>query len=211
MIDGVWHCSNCGCPESVAVGCRKGPLGDKSQCGTWVSTCVPVKLHRSSEAMLVGKYWHNRRPRSVTYNSSLEYHQGLWCAEELQKPAAKRKRPQLTVVEEVKPQIADDEDMGTPAPRSKSKAIKETSAVPDGRPPEAPDRAISPVSTASSGLDPPLAHRVKMNGTHSKSAPLAPAESEIKIKSTSASRIVSPPEASPPRPVPSAPPLKSHR
>ena len=34
MIDGVWHCSNCGCPESIAVGRRKGPLGDKSQCGT---------------------------------------------------------------------------------------------------------------------------------------------------------------------------------
>jgi SWI/SNF-related matrix-associated actin-dependent regulator of chromatin subfamily B protein 1 len=33
-IDGVWHCSNCGCPESLAVGRRKGPLGDKSQCGT---------------------------------------------------------------------------------------------------------------------------------------------------------------------------------
>lgn len=32
-INGVWHCSNCGCPESIAVGRRKGPLGDKSQCG----------------------------------------------------------------------------------------------------------------------------------------------------------------------------------
>lgn len=34
LIAGVWHCSNCGCPESIAVGRRKGPLGDKSQCGT---------------------------------------------------------------------------------------------------------------------------------------------------------------------------------
>jgi SWI/SNF-related matrix-associated actin-dependent regulator of chromatin subfamily B member 1 len=33
IIDGVWHCSNCGCPETIAVGRRKGPLGDKSQCG----------------------------------------------------------------------------------------------------------------------------------------------------------------------------------
>lgn len=33
MIDGVWHCSNCGCPDSIAIGRRKGPLGDKSQCG----------------------------------------------------------------------------------------------------------------------------------------------------------------------------------
>jgi SWI/SNF-related matrix-associated actin-dependent regulator of chromatin subfamily B protein 1 len=34
MINGIWHCSNCGCPESIAVGRRKGPLGNKSQCGT---------------------------------------------------------------------------------------------------------------------------------------------------------------------------------
>lgn len=33
FIDGVWHCSNCGIPESIAIGRRKGPLGDKSQCG----------------------------------------------------------------------------------------------------------------------------------------------------------------------------------
>lgn len=33
MIDGIWHCSNCGCPDKVAIGRRKGPLGDKSQCG----------------------------------------------------------------------------------------------------------------------------------------------------------------------------------
>ena len=34
MINGVWHCSNCGCPESIAFGRRKGPLGFKTQCGT---------------------------------------------------------------------------------------------------------------------------------------------------------------------------------
>jgi SWI/SNF-related matrix-associated actin-dependent regulator of chromatin subfamily B protein 1 len=33
-INGIWHCSNCGCPENIAIGRRKGPLGDKSQCGT---------------------------------------------------------------------------------------------------------------------------------------------------------------------------------
>ena len=33
MINGIWHCSNCGCPENIAIGRRKGPLGDKSQCG----------------------------------------------------------------------------------------------------------------------------------------------------------------------------------
>ena len=33
VINGVWHCSNCGCPDNIAIGRRKGPLGDKSQCG----------------------------------------------------------------------------------------------------------------------------------------------------------------------------------
>ncbi|KAJ7782721.1 hypothetical protein B0H16DRAFT_1709569 [Mycena metata] len=57
MINGVWHCSNCGCPESIAVGRRKGPLGDKSQCGT------------------CGKYWHRyRKPRPVEYNSDYDHH-----------------------------------------------------------------------------------------------------------------------------------------
>ena len=42
-IDGVWHCSNCGCPESIAIGRRKGPLGDKSQCGT-CGTFIHLRL-----------------------------------------------------------------------------------------------------------------------------------------------------------------------
>lgn len=33
LIDGTWHCSNCGCPESLAVGRRKGPLGQGTMCG----------------------------------------------------------------------------------------------------------------------------------------------------------------------------------
>lgn len=41
-IDGVWHCSNCGCPESIAVGRRKGPLGNKSQCGDCGKTGCPT-------------------------------------------------------------------------------------------------------------------------------------------------------------------------
>ncbi|KZT43362.1 SNF5-domain-containing protein [Sistotremastrum suecicum HHB10207 ss-3] len=60
MIDGVWHCSNCGCPESIAVGRRKGPLGDKSQCGD------------------CGKYYHRyRKPREVVYSPDLEHHLAL--------------------------------------------------------------------------------------------------------------------------------------
>ncbi len=33
MINGKWHCSVCGCPEEIAIGRRKGPLGEKTMCG----------------------------------------------------------------------------------------------------------------------------------------------------------------------------------
>ena len=92
-----------------------------------------------------GKYWHrHRRPRPVTYNSSLEYHKGLLRAEEQQKSAAKRKRP-VAVVEEKHQPVDDDVEMDTPGP-SKPKSLPETPAPLIDT---APDRAMSPVSTAS--------------------------------------------------------------
>jgi SWI/SNF-related matrix-associated actin-dependent regulator of chromatin subfamily B member 1 len=57
VIDGVWHCSNCGCPEDVAVGRRQGPLGPKSMCGQ------------------CGKWWHrHRKPLEVEYSTNREFH-----------------------------------------------------------------------------------------------------------------------------------------
>uniref|UniRef100_V5EZJ4 SNF5-domain-containing protein n=2 Tax=Kalmanozyma brasiliensis (strain GHG001) TaxID=1365824 RepID=V5EZJ4_KALBG len=41
--EGMWHCSNCGIPGTLAPGRRKGPLGDKSLCGP------------------CGKYYHRHR------------------------------------------------------------------------------------------------------------------------------------------------------
>lgn len=32
IIDGKWHCTNCGVPEPVAIGRRKGPAGPNTQC-----------------------------------------------------------------------------------------------------------------------------------------------------------------------------------
>ena len=163
-----------------------------------------MSIFRSLDVTLLnlraGKYWHrHRRPRPVTYNSSLEYHKGLLRAEEQQKSAAKRKRP-VAVVEEKHQPVDDDVEMDTPGP-SKPKSLPETPAPMIDT---APDRAMSPVSTASSTSESPLAHRVKMNGNaHSKSAPPAPAEPEADANEPSA---MSPPQASPPRPTPSVPP-----
>ncbi|KAI8990720.1 hypothetical protein BD414DRAFT_413161 [Trametes punicea] len=201
MIDGVWHCSNCGCPESIAIGRRKGPLGDKSQCGT------------------CGKYWHrHRRPRPVVYNSSAEYHLGLLRAEEQAKSSSKRKRPQSTVADEPpKPPAAEEDgDAETPSLVKPKSEPDQQAIAQDERPsavPEGPDRATSPVSTASSTSESPLAHRVKVNGGgHSKSAPPAPPDGEQSSKSESVgtqAHAASPPRATPARSAPSAPPAQN--
>lgn len=57
MIDGVWHCSSCGCPEDIAIGRRQGPLGPKTMCGD------------------CGKWWHrHRKPMDIIYRTDKEYH-----------------------------------------------------------------------------------------------------------------------------------------
>ncbi|TFK31601.1 hypothetical protein BDQ12DRAFT_671742 [Crucibulum laeve] len=184
-IDGVWHCSNCGCPESIAVGRRKGPLGDKSQCGT------------------CGKFWHrHRRPRVVEYNTDPEFHVSVKRVEEMAKtPASKKKgaaaalRAQSTAASATP--AADISEPQTPA-RSNG------DIEPPSRQSPAPtsifndeDRAISPVSTASSASEAPLAQKVKLNG-HAKSSSV-PAKPTTPVK----------PATPVPAPAASAPPPTS--
>jgi len=162
-IDGIWHCSNCGCPENIAIGRRKGPLGDKSQCGA------------------CGKFWHrHRRPRPVEYNPTEEYHLGLKRQEEEAKMNAHRKkRPQSHAME------ASSSKAPTAEPETPGKPKLELPA--DGppmfmlAPPENDaslakmERQASPVSTASSASEAPLAQVVKTNGTSSSQpAPSVP-------------------------------------
>ncbi|KAF8336441.1 uncharacterized protein EI90DRAFT_3119709 [Cantharellus anzutake] len=58
IVNGKWHCSVCGCPEDIAIGRRKGPLGEKTMCGD------------------CGKFYHrHRRPNDqVEYNTDPIYH-----------------------------------------------------------------------------------------------------------------------------------------
>ncbi|KAF8903075.1 hypothetical protein CPB84DRAFT_1835950 [Gymnopilus junonius] len=192
-IDGVWHCSNCGCPESIAVGRRKGPLGDKSQCGT------------------CGKFWHrHRRPRPVEYNADPGFHTGIRQKEmEASKTPAKKKgtaaalRAQSTAAPS-EPQTPArsygdggdgdrererdsarkggrdrdrdrDRSLSPPPPLEKefsSSSARERERENRGKKEkqDEDDRALSPVSTASSASEPPLAQRVKMNGTAASSS-----------------------------------------
>ncbi|KAH0831177.1 hypothetical protein J3R83DRAFT_13754 [Lanmaoa asiatica] len=151
VINGVWHCSNCGCPESIAIGRRKGPLGDKSQCGT------------------CGKFWHrHRRPRPVQYNSDPQYHLSL-RNEELGKTNAKKRGRAANSV------AADGAE--TPS-RQKSELWIEVPTRPPNSatiPPSEDDRPVSPVSTASSVSEAPLAQQsLKMNGANQSTSTAAP-------------------------------------
>ncbi|KAJ4489990.1 hypothetical protein J3R30DRAFT_3653479 [Lentinula aciculospora] len=144
-IEGIWHCSNCGCPETIAIGRRKGPLGNKSQCGD------------------CGRFWHrHRRPRPCTYNIDEEYHSNL----------TKKKGSAATLrAQDRSVSIPADDSSAPPTPMRDRK--KERSEAPSRLSPPASrralreeDRAVSPISSSSSASEPPLSQRVKLtNGT----------------------------------------------
>ncbi|KAF8180083.1 hypothetical protein BJ912DRAFT_635214 [Pholiota molesta] len=192
-IDGVWHCSNCGCPESIAVGRRKGPLGDKSQCGT------------------CGKFWHrHRRPRPVEYNSDPDFHSGIKQKEnDGGKTPASKKRGAASALRvqsaALSTPAADASEPQTPT-RSNGD-MDRRSASPHGND---DDRGVSPISTASSASEAPLAQRVKLNGAnHAKStptpapAPVTPAKVQAADPLTSPSTQAA---AAPPSPTKTWPP-----
>ncbi|KAJ6589827.1 SNF5-domain-containing protein [Mycena vulgaris] len=175
MINGVWHCSNCGCPDSIAVGRRKGPLGDKSQCGT------------------CGKYWHRyRKPRPVEYNSDYEFHAtGLKKEADLAK--RRRGRPQSGTVP------------ATPADTSAPQTPRDSGEEPSR---QSPVRDVSPVSTASSASEPPLAQIIKeqtIKNSRTPSTPPPPSAAPVAVPTPTQSPVVVP--ASIPSPPPPPPPV----
>lgn len=195
MIDGVWHCSNCGCPESIAVGRRKGPLGDKSQCGECgelrADMLLSFDIIYSAHLFLIGKYWHrHRRPRPCEYHASLEYHLKLRAEADRAKAMAKKRggAAALRAIQAGKVPGTDTPVSETPRPEAAST---------DAGIPAEENRAASPApsSSGSSTSESPLAQRLlKANGASRRSA--APV-------STTA-----PPAASP-KPAPSVPPSSS--
>ncbi|KAF8062306.1 hypothetical protein FPV67DRAFT_266178 [Lyophyllum atratum] len=174
MIDGVWHCSNCGCPDSIAIGRRKGPLGDKSQCG------------------ICGKYWHrHRRPRPVEYNPDPDFHSGLKREADVAKITASVKKKGGAAAlraqsSTLPPTPAETSEPQTP---SRSNGDLDVSARQSPVPMMADDdRAVSPVSTASSASEPPLAQRMKLNGnSHRRVSTPPPASATSTTAPTSAS------------------------
>jgi len=128
-----------------------------------------------------GKFWHrHRRPRPVKYNRNPEFHTSIKHETELAKTIAKKKggaaalRGQSTTL----PATPADGTSEPPTPTRSKGDVEAASrnSQPPTVPPSEDERAVSPVSTASSASEPPLAQRVlKLNGTnHAPSAPPAP-------------------------------------
>ncbi|KAK4058040.1 SWI/SNF chromatin-remodeling complex subunit [Microbotryomycetes sp. JL221] len=59
-VNGKWHCANCGIPDFMSTGRRKGPTGSNTLCG------------------LCGKYYNRyKRNRPVEYSTDPDHHQRL--------------------------------------------------------------------------------------------------------------------------------------
>jgi SWI/SNF-related matrix-associated actin-dependent regulator of chromatin subfamily B protein 1 len=176
FINGVWHCSNCGCPENIAIGRRKGPLGDKSQCGPCGKQLCLYHLmvcEISDGFLSTGKFWHrHRRPLPVQYSSDPEFHLNLKRETELVKPVVVKKKGPTSRGQGAASSTADEGPAESHTPtrrRGGGEAWTEPgsrSSPPPVVPPTEDDRAISPISTASSSSEPPLAQRFqqKVNG-----------------------------------------------
>lgn len=129
MVDGVWHCSNCGCPEQIAVGRRKGLGGKDTLCGE------------------CGRYMHRyKRNRPTIYNTSVDYHTSL----KLEADKAKQAIADQAIVRKDKNK-ADNQNLATNQNSKKRKKEGRASLLPKSEQTRrSQDRAGSVPSSAKS-------------------------------------------------------------
>lgn len=150
---------------------------------------TPVQLNNYSS---IGKFWHrHRRPRPVEYNSDPDFHNGVKRDTDMAKTtaAAKKKggaaalRAQSSTVP---PTPAETSAPQTPTPTRSNGDIDMSSRQSPMIvvPPLDDDRAISPVSTASSASEPPLAQRIKLNGSNRHATPVTPTPAPVSAAPT---------------------------
>jgi SWI/SNF-related matrix-associated actin-dependent regulator of chromatin subfamily B protein 1 len=125
----------------------------------------------------LGKFWHrHRRPRPVEYTCDADYHLSKREAES-GKPISNRKKGGAAVLRAQNSNAATPGE-ASPHPRGEgssenSKAVV-TSHLED-------ERAASPASSTSSDSEPPLAMKVKLNGTnHAALTHSASSESDVR-------------------------------
>ena len=153
--------------------------------------------------LFAGKFWHrHRRPRPVEYNANPDFHSGIKQKENDagKTPALKKKSAAAAL------RMQSTGGASEPQTPSRSNGDVEgsrRSASPRGND---DDRGISPISTASSASEPPLAQRVKLNGaSHAKSTPTpappvaTPAKAQV-VEPTTSSVAPPAPASAPPSP-----------
>ena len=106
---------------------------------------------------LVGKFWHrHRKPRPVEYNPDPEYHKRRDDAKmPIRRRVARAQGAAATAI---------SADVSAPPTPAKNGDVNNLSRHSPSSMKDDDDRAISPVSTASSASEPPLAQKVKLNG-----------------------------------------------
>ncbi|KEI38081.1 uncharacterized protein L969DRAFT_567229 [Mixia osmundae IAM 14324] len=113
IIDGVWHCGNCGAPDGAALGRRKGPDGQISLCGA------------------CGKHYNRfRRHRETDYSTSSDYHLSLLSKPELDRLRAKQAKTAVPT-------------LPTPMPYQQEKPPARNAAPPTIVPKREPKREVS--------------------------------------------------------------------
>jgi SWI/SNF-related matrix-associated actin-dependent regulator of chromatin subfamily B protein 1 len=130
---------------------------------------------------IIGKFWHrHRRPRPVEYNPDPEYH--------MRKDGDSRtpgKKKAAALKAQSAAAAATPVDISEPATPAKNGDIDSSRRSPSPMKDD-DDRAISPVSTASSASEAPLAQKFKVNGTQTKPgtprASTAPKETKGSVK-----------------------------
>ncbi len=148
----------------------------------------------------------------MQYNSDLEYHLGLKRQEEQARIAASRKkRPQANNAIEASSSKAPTVEPETPMKPKSEVWVEIPSFIPG--PPEPStasgdvERAASPISTASSISEAPLAQAVKTNGI-GHSAQSAPASTTVDSPPASTEAPATPNPGPPPTPASAPPPAR---
>lgn len=177
--------------------------------GRWVTSrnaelvvCNSIpRIDSNNNVSSPGKFWHrHRRPRPVEYNANPDFHSGIKQKENDagKTPASKKKSAAAA--------LRMQSTGGASEPQTPSRSNGDVdgsrrSASPHGND---DDRGISPISTASSASEPPLAQRVKLNGSsHAKSTPTpapqaaTPAKPQVVEPPTSTTAPAAPASAPP--------------
>jgi SWI/SNF-related matrix-associated actin-dependent regulator of chromatin subfamily B protein 1 len=178
FINGVWHCSNCGCPETIAIGRRKGPLGDKTMCGE------------------CGKFYHrHRRPAQVEYNTDEAFHLRKRQAEDSKRN--KRRGGGRSTAASVVPQTPEDSSQAAQTANSPAPSANDEDE--DMPPPVVPGSTnssprVAPAALSPSGSDTPLADRHERPQTPSSPIPTRRSSDQNKVLQTNGSPSTPAPE-----------------